>query len=294
MSHEAGSPPAALRLAVVADASPFNDWLLPRIGDAVPIALRIRPDWSDVTSTPRPANRTRPEMSQLRRQLRSVWYAGADRRHAAALAQALHLLGPATALETETVSIPSRQLNDETVLSLLRDARPDVLLVSGAPILSPALCMIATLGTFNVHLGITPRYRGMHTLLVPWQQGDWRHLGATVHHVKERVDAGSVMVRVYPELRRTDTLAEVEARLAPLLATELVLLLKALGSAEIPTRPDGRRFPFEGAAIRYHDRRIIDNLRHRTLSVLGRRPLPQEARVERFYGTPASLLSPYR
>jgi methionyl-tRNA formyltransferase len=281
MANQTGG--ASLRVVVIADASPFNDWLLPRVAESVPFVMRVRPDWSDVATT-QGANVRPPGLTtRLRRRLRGVWYAAGDREHALALAAALGAHGPSRALATPTFDVPSRALNAEASLERLRASRPDVVLVSGAPILSSALCDIAPLGTFNLHLGIAPAYRGMHTLFVPWQRGDWRHLGATLHHVSQRVDAGAAILRAYPALRATDTLADVEARLAPLLATELVAFLSALRDGSPRARPDGQQFAADGASIRFHDRRIRDDLAAGVARLAGRRPQPQDARVERFY-----------
>jgi folate-dependent phosphoribosylglycinamide formyltransferase PurN len=292
-------PPADFRLVVIADASPVTDWLLPRLHAAVPIHLVIRPEWNDAAE-PRPTNRRTPLTTRLRRRARALWYRRADTRHADALGRALAPLGPIWPLDVPVHPVPSRRINDEATRALLASHTPDLVLVCGAPILTPAMCAIGSRGTWNVHLGFAPHWRGLHTLRVPWQRGDWVHLGVTVHHVTPRVDAGSPVLRLRAALEPDDSFYTMKARLVAALASALAERLQhersrsdAPDAPSTTGRPSAARAPDapppvgdgarpEGHLVRFHDRRVRDDLRERLRALLGGRPPRQPLHVERF------------
>ncbi|HMS02246.1 MAG TPA: formyltransferase family protein [Gemmatimonadaceae bacterium] len=284
---------------MIADASPVTDWLLPRLHAAVPIHLIIRPEWDDAAA-PRPTNRRTSLATRLHRRARALWYRRADTRHADALDHALAPHGPIRRLDAPVHSVPSRRINDEATRALLASHTPDLVLVCGAPILTPAMCAIGSRGTWNVHLGFAPHWRGLHTLRVPWQRGDWAHLGVTVHHVTPRVDAGAPVLRLRAALEPDDSFYTMKARLVAALASALAERMQHERSrADAPdaraeaSPPSASRAPDapppvgdgerrEGHLVRFHDRRIRDDLRERFRALLGGRPPRQALLVERF------------
>ncbi|HTQ38478.1 MAG TPA: formyl transferase [Pirellulales bacterium] len=83
-------------------------------------------------------------------------------------------------------------INDEAVVGLLQQSRPDLVLVWGTSIIRRTVLQAA--GCFvNVHAGITPLYRGAHGAFWAAMNNDQAHLGITLHRVDEGIDTGRIL-----------------------------------------------------------------------------------------------------
>lgn len=94
-----------------------------------------------------------------------------------------------------------RSVNDPEVMALIRDIRPDAILVNGTRIISKAVLACTTAPFLNTHAGMTPRYRGVHGGYWALARGDRAHCGVTVHLVDAGIDTGGVLyqARIEPE-----------------------------------------------------------------------------------------------
>ena len=88
-----------------------------------------------------------------------------------------------------TMDVPS--VNGEEVKTLLREHQPRVVVVSGTSIIGKKALALAP--TFvNIHVGLTPRYRGVHGGFWAIYEGRPELAGTTVHVVDPGVDTGAI------------------------------------------------------------------------------------------------------
>jgi methionyl-tRNA formyltransferase len=78
------------------------------------------------------------------------------------------------------------------VLAKVRDARPDLGVIYGAPILRPELFSIPRLGTLGIHHGRAPQYRGKKTTFWEMYHGE-RCAGVTIQRVGAGLDTGDIV-----------------------------------------------------------------------------------------------------
>lgn len=99
----------------------------------------------------------------------------------------------------DRIAIPShvvsrvRSINSEQAIELLRRSRPDVVVVNGTRILSREVLASVDVRFINTHMGITPKYRGVHGGYWALANGDLENCGVTVHLVDEGIDSGGVL-----------------------------------------------------------------------------------------------------
>ena len=275
-----------MNVVLIADDGPANAWLIAEVERAHAIQLIIRPDWSALRPALHPAGRARAAASpvaRVTRALRRGYFEPRDRAATARLAQALFESGRLPRPRAMVETVPAWDINGPATEAMLRHAAPDLVVVSGAPILRSNIYGLPRLGTVNLHFGISPAYRGMHTLLLPWQRRDYEHLGATLHCIDEGIDSGPVLFRVYPELTPADDLVAVEARIVRLAAGELSGFLTTLGAGSWSVPLLGRTMGSSGVLVRFHDRTIRADLGDRVRRIAGQRVPSRAARVERFY-----------
>lgn len=83
-------------------------------------------------------------------------------------------------------------LNDE-VSRFAVSLRPDLIFVNCLTSLLPdRLLELPPMGSFVLHEGLTPEYRGMHTSFWPVANGDFDKVGYTLLRANRRIDAGPV------------------------------------------------------------------------------------------------------
>ena len=107
------------------------------------------------------------------------------------------------------VHAPARRLppggcNLPAERAAMQQARPDVVLVFGTGLLQAPLIDAFDGRIINIHLGLSPYYRGAGTNFWPLVNGEPEYCGATIHFLDRGVDSGPVIAHVRPEIRHGD------------------------------------------------------------------------------------------
>ena len=94
--------------------------------------------------------------------------------------------------------------SDPVEVALMTAARPDVVLVFGTGILRQPLLSVFEGRIINLHLGLSPYYRGAGTNFWPLVNREPEYVGATIHYLDEGIDTGSIISHVRPAIERND------------------------------------------------------------------------------------------
>ena len=94
------------------------------------------------------------------------------------------------------------QLNTSNLADALIRTKSDVCIVFGADLIKDPVLSALPLQTFNVHLGLSPWYRGSATLFWPFYFMEPQWAGVTVHKLIKEVDAGGIVFQTTPVLSR--------------------------------------------------------------------------------------------
>ena len=97
-------------------------------------------------------------------------------------------------------------------IQLINALDPDIVVVYGSSLVSGALIHLYRGRIINLHLGLSPYYRGSGTLFHPFVNGELQYLGATYHHLDEGIDAGRIIHQIRPELFPADTYHQLNMR----------------------------------------------------------------------------------
>jgi folate-dependent phosphoribosylglycinamide formyltransferase PurN len=102
-------------------------------------------------------------------------------------------------LDLNTKSIPKElikfegNLNSKGVGETLNSLQPDIIVVNGTRILAVELLNSVKSHFINTHVGITPKYRGVHGGYWALTQNDIKNCGVTVHLVDPGIDTGGIL-----------------------------------------------------------------------------------------------------
>ncbi len=95
-------------------------------------------------------------------------------------------------------------VNGEEVTALLNQHQPQVVVVTGTGIIAKRILALAP--TFiNIHVGITPRYRGVHGGFWAVYEGRPDLAGTTIHRVDPGVDTGAIIAQMPITVDYNDT-----------------------------------------------------------------------------------------
>ena len=95
-------------------------------------------------------------------------------------------------------------VNDEGSLKAIQLLQPDIIVVNGTRIISKKILQSTNAIFVNMHVGITPYYRGSHGGYWALRNKDAGNFGTTIHLVDAGVDTGAVLKQVYTQPGKTD------------------------------------------------------------------------------------------
>jgi methionyl-tRNA formyltransferase len=139
----------------------------------------------------------------------------------------------------DRVHAPSRILppggcNDAAELEAMRRAAPDVVLVFGTGMLKRPLIDAFPGRIINIHLGLSPYYRGAGTNFWPLVNREPEYCGATIHFLDTGVDTGPIIAHVRPEIRPGDGPHDIGNR--TIVAAADAQAAAAIAHAQTPVR----------------------------------------------------------
>lgn len=166
------------------------------------------------------------------------------------------------ALTAPSATVPAGGCNAQAEIDAMRRLEPDVVLVFGTGILRQPLIDVFPGRIINLHLGLSPYYRGAGTNFWPLVNGEPEYCGATVHFLDAGVDTGAIIAHVRPAMTRDDGPHDIGNRTiaagAAALADAAVLHARQ-GATGVPQGGPGRvyrRADFSVDAVR----RLYDNV----------------------------------
>jgi folate-dependent phosphoribosylglycinamide formyltransferase PurN len=95
-------------------------------------------------------------------------------------------------------------VNDDACKTLLQQLQPGIIIVNGTRIISKKILQSCKAVFINMHVGITPRYRGSHGGYWALYNNDPANFGTTIHLVDPGVDTGAVLKQVFTSPDKAD------------------------------------------------------------------------------------------
>lgn len=104
-------------------------------------------------------------------------------------------------------SVPSYKvdnINDKFVYDKVMELAPDLIVVLGTSIIKPPLIKVPAKGMINLHMGITPEYRGSKGEFWALYNNEPDKVGVTVHYIDEGIDTGNIILQGTVEVTSLD------------------------------------------------------------------------------------------
>jgi len=141
--------------------------------------------------------------------------------------------------------IPKGAINDPDEVARIIDLAPDLLICYGASLIRGALLDRFAGRFLNVHLGLSPWYRGSGTNVWPLIEGAPQMVGATFMHIDAGIDTGRILHQIRADIALGDSPHSIGNRLIrKMTATyaDLVAHFDALSDLPSPDPTQGRLY----------------------------------------------------
>ena len=96
------------------------------------------------------------------------------------------------------------EINDLHVVDRVRNLDPDAVTVFGSSLLKAPFIEAAKQRISNMHLGLSPHYRGSGTNFWPFYNGELEYVGVTVHGIDLGIDSGPIIHQGRPTIESGD------------------------------------------------------------------------------------------
>lgn len=105
----------------------------------------------------------------------------------------------------KTVPILYKEVNTPYVFEVIKKFQPDLIIVFGSSIIKEPLISLMPKDRFiNLHLGISPYYKGSGTNFWPFVNNELEFVGATILHLDPGIDTGDIITHVRPTFEKED------------------------------------------------------------------------------------------
>jgi methionyl-tRNA formyltransferase len=115
--------------------------------------------------------------------------------------------------KSNPIFISKGVINDPEYAQQLKELKPDVVISFGSSIIKPELIDAFPNKFINVHLGLSPYYRGSGSNFWPFVNNQPEYCGVTFMKIDSGIDTGEVIHQIRPIIKNTDSFHTICNRL---------------------------------------------------------------------------------
>ena len=140
---------------------------------------------------------------------------------------------------SKTLPIVNKEANSSYVIKIIREFNPDAIFVFGSSILqNDVLNLVPSGNFFNMHLGLSPYYKGSGTNFWPFVNNELEYVGATILHLDPGIDTGDIIAHVRPVFEKDDTVHTIGCKV---IKDGIKVLIKVIN--QIKNKKEIQRIP---------------------------------------------------
>ena len=116
--------------------------------------------------------------------------------------------------ESKTIPLLHKELNLEYTCETIKNFAPDLVIVFGSSIIKEEFfSYIPSTPIINLHLGLSPYYRGSGTNFWPLVNNELEFLGSTILHLDSGIDTGDIICHVVADLSKDDNVHTIGCKI---------------------------------------------------------------------------------
>jgi phosphoribosylglycinamide formyltransferase 1 len=128
--------------------------------------------------------------------------------------------------------IKKGEINNQDHVSQITQLNPDVIISYGCSIIRSELIHVFKGRFINIHLGLSPYYRGSGTNFWPFVNNELQFIGSTFMYIDQGVDTGEIIHQIRANISYNDSIHQIGNRLIRDTFSECVKLIRSLSQLE--------------------------------------------------------------
>ncbi len=137
----------------------------------------------------------------------------------------------------KTLPIVYKELNSIHVYETIKFFKPDLIFVFGSYIVKePLLSLLSPGHIINLHLGLSPYYRGSGTNFWPFINNELQYLGSTILHLDSGIDTGDIICHVRPTIEINDNVHTIGCKIIRDSVDSLIKIIDLVASGRTLNR----------------------------------------------------------
>lgn len=137
---------------------------------------------------------------------------------------------------SKTIPLVYKEVNLPYVYEVIKNFNPDLMICFGSSIIKDPLLSLITGRLVNLHLGMSPYYRGAGTNFWPFVNNELEYVGSTIHHIDAGVDSGDIICHVTPEFEIGDNVHTVGCKVIKASVLQLVNIMNLVEENQVLPR----------------------------------------------------------
>ena len=124
-----------------------------------------------------------------------------------------------------------KEANLSSTFEIVKKFQPDLMFVFGSSIIKEPLLSLLEPGHFiNLHLGLSPYYRGSGTNFWPFVNNELEFVGSTILHLDAGIDTGDIIAHVRPKIVLDDNVHTVGCKVIQESVSTLIKIIDLYNS----------------------------------------------------------------
>ena len=128
--------------------------------------------------------------------------------------------------DEKILSLLYKEANLKYTYEVVKDFEPDLMIVFGSSIIKEPLLSLKPNRFINLHLGLSPYYRGSGTNFWPFVNKELECIGSTILHLDPGIDTGDIITHVKPKFDINDNVHSVGCKVIEKSAETLIRIIE--------------------------------------------------------------------
>ena len=130
------------------------------------------------------------------------------------------------------LNVNRNELNSVKTLNFIKGLEFDVAMIFGVDIIKDPVFSELPFWKINIHLGLSPWYKGAATLFWPFYFLEPQYAGATIHLIAPKADAGEIIHHSVPKLIENQTIHEHAANVVVQATNDTLQILSKISQGK--------------------------------------------------------------
>jgi len=123
------------------------------------------------------------------------------------------------------IKVKNGDINNDKIIKIIKAIKFDFIISYGSSIIEPKLINLFKKKFLNIHLGLSPYYRGSGTNFFPFVNKELQFCGSTIMQISEKIDAGKIVHQIRPSFQAKDTIHTIGNKIIQETAKDLCKIL---------------------------------------------------------------------